>query len=93
MPNIPGFLLSATTPKTIEKYTSNSQGSVVGWEMSPNCMLFNRLGHITPIHNLFLVGHWTNPGGGIASSALSGYIMANYIINEKKGLMIERKIK
>ena len=71
------------TPYTIEKYTANSDGAVSGWEMSPTSIFKNRLDFKTPIENLFLVGHWTNPGGGIASVALSGFILANNILNRK----------
>lgn len=73
----------SATPKTIERYTGNSEGAVVGWELSPDNIFNKRLDHITPVGNLFLVGHWTNPSGGIASAALSGFILSQQLLSKR----------
>jgi len=41
----------------------------------------NRLSHTTPFKNLFLTGHWTNPGPGICAVVSSGWRVANMILN------------
>lgn len=66
-------------PDEIEKFTGNSGGSITGWEMSPTAVFKNRLNHKTPIDNLYLAGHWTNPGCGVLGTAISGNIVSKII--------------
>ncbi|MDD4956776.1 MAG: NAD(P)/FAD-dependent oxidoreductase [Candidatus Omnitrophica bacterium] len=68
-----------SSPSTIEKFTFNTNGSMCGWEMSPQCMHLKRLYNKTPIEGVYLAGHWTNPGGGVAPSATSGWIAAEQV--------------
>lgn len=70
-----------STPKDIEEFTGNSCGSVYGWEMSPKYIMNNRIDNTTPIRNLFLTGHWTNPGCGILGVATSGIKTGKEIIS------------
>ena len=44
---------------------------------------------VTPIVNLFLVGHWTKPGCGIVSVATSGWKLARHILKIKSTLMVK----
>jgi len=60
------------TPRTMERYTRNSAGAIYGWELSPEQVGPSRLGPLTPIEGLQLVGHWTQPGGGIYGVISSG---------------------
>jgi prolycopene isomerase len=69
-----------STPLTLERYTSNFEGAAYGWEQSPNQAGPRRLSPRTPIENLYLTGHWTYPGGGVASVAVSGRIVAQEIL-------------
>ena len=46
-------------------YTNNWQGAMLGWEMSPEQLGSARLANATPVQNLYLVGHWTQPAGGL----------------------------
>lgn len=68
-----------TTPKAIEKWTGNVQGAAYGWTQIPSQSGIYRLQRITPIPNLFLTGHWTSPGGGIAAVVASGELTAEAI--------------
>lgn len=68
-----------TTPKTIEKWTGNLMGAAYGWAQIPNQSGIHRLQRTTPIPNLFLTGHWTSPGGGIAAVVASGELTAEAI--------------
>lgn len=70
------------TPATMKRYTLNSYGSPYGWEQSKHQM-FRRPQSFTPIKNLYLVGHWTNSGGGVVSSLLSSYKLAK-LLEEKE---------
>jgi prolycopene isomerase len=56
----------------MERYTRNTAGAIYGWELSPEQVGPARLGPQTPIEGLQLVGHWTQPGGGIYGVVSSG---------------------
>lgn len=65
-------VLEVATPITLNRYTSNRNGSFIGWEMTPDQMMLNQLSQKTPIPNLFLAGAWTMPAGGVATVLYSG---------------------
>lgn len=68
------------TPRTMERYTRNTAGSIYGWELSPAQVGPGRLSDITPIAGLHLAGHWTRPGGGIYGVVLSGIEAATKVL-------------
>ena len=70
----------ASSPEDIEFFTGNSHGAAFGWEMSPQNILENRLTNNTIIKNLFLVGHWTNPGCGILGVSTSAMITSKMVM-------------
>ena len=85
---IPGLsehivVAEAATPQTLERYTLNYKGAAYGWANSPGQAGKNRLQPVTPIHGLYLAGHWTTPGGGTVTVALSGKTTAEMIIKER----------
>ena len=61
------------------RYTQNWQGAMLGWEMSPDQLGSDRLPIVTPIPNLFLTGHWTQPGGGITPVIVSAQRVASIV--------------
>jgi phytoene dehydrogenase-like protein len=70
-----------TTPKTIERWTGNRWGAAYGWTQIPSQSGIYRLQMTTPIPNLYLTGHWTSPGGGIAGVVASGELTAGTVLN------------
>ncbi len=74
-------VIDAATPKTLHRYTYNSKGAAYGWAVTVDQTWTNRLQHTTPFRNLFLAGHWTNPGPGICAVVSSGWRVANMILN------------
>ena len=74
-------VIDAATPKTLYRYTLNSKGAAYGWAVTTDQTWSNRLSHTTPFKNLFLAGHWTNPGPGICAVVSSGWRVANMILN------------
>ena len=74
-------VIDAATPKTLYRYTLNSKGAAYGWAVTVDQTWSNRLSHTTPFKNLFLAGHWTNPGPGICAVVSSGWRVANMISN------------
>jgi len=69
-----------TTPKTIKQWTGNRWGAAYGWAQIPSQSGIYRLQRITPIQNLYLTGHWTSPGGGIAGVVASGELTAEAVL-------------
>jgi prolycopene isomerase len=70
-----------TTPKTIEQWTGNRWGAAYGWAQTPRQSGIYRLPRTSPIPNLYLTGHWTSPGGGIAGVVASGELTAEAVLN------------
>jgi prolycopene isomerase len=81
-PGLRGHITFAegASPRTMERYTLNLTGAIYGWEVSPEQVGRNRLGHRTPIGGLFLSGHWTQPGGGIYAVLASGLQTAQIVL-------------
>jgi prolycopene isomerase len=68
-----------STPLTIERMTKNRCGAAYGWAQFPRQAGIYRLNRTTPIENLYLTGHWTAPGGGIAAVVASGEITSDLV--------------
>jgi prolycopene isomerase len=68
-----------TTPKTIERWTHNRWGAAYGWAQTPSQSGIYRLQRTTPVQSLYLTGHWTSPGGGIAGVVASGELTATAV--------------
>lgn len=60
------------TPLTNVRYTSNYRGAIYGWDQTVNNSGNVRVGHKTPIKNLYLAGAWTRPGHGYGAVIGSG---------------------
>jgi phytoene desaturase len=75
--HFPGLLrglrfVESATPRTMERYTRNSDGAIYGWELSPSQVGPGRPAIETPLPGLLLAGHWTLPGGGVYGVVHSG---------------------
>ena len=60
------------TPLTNLRYTGNYRGAAYGWDQTLDNSGQSRLGHSTPIENLYLAGAWTRPGHGYGAVIPSG---------------------
>lgn len=81
---IPGFkdkvvVCESASSHTSHRFTLNYQGAMLGWRMSPNQLGFNRPPVESPIPNLYFVGQWTRPGGGITPAIVSARNVARKI--------------
>jgi phytoene dehydrogenase-like protein len=74
--------LSASA-KTSWRFTGNRGGAMLGWEMSPDQLGDGRPGIETPVGGLWLVGHWTRPGGGITPVIVSAVRAAEAITGSR----------
>ncbi len=84
---IPGFsdkvvVCESASSQTSHRFTLNYQGAMLGWRMSPNQLGSNRPSVESPIRNLFFVGQWTRPGGGITPAIVSARKVAGKISGE-----------
>ncbi|MGD8328046.1 MAG: NAD(P)/FAD-dependent oxidoreductase [Acidobacteriota bacterium] len=77
--------LSATA-MTAHKYTLNTAGSMLGWEMSPDQLGNARPGNEASVRGLFLVGQWVRPGGGITPVIISALKAAESIAGRAAGV-------
>jgi phytoene dehydrogenase-like protein len=68
---------------TAYRFTGNFQGAMLGWEMSPDQLGNGRLPVYTPVRNLYLTGHWTQPGRGITPVIISAQRVAQLILSGK----------
>lgn len=73
-------LSTSASPLTIERMTGNRWGAAYGWAQIPRQAGIYRLNRVTPIEGLYLAGHWTAPGGGVAAAMASGQITADVIM-------------
>lgn len=60
------------TPLTNVRYTGHHRGAIYGWDQTVNNSGSVRVGHTTPIKNLFLAGAWSKPGHGYGAVIPSG---------------------
>ncbi|MFN3652892.1 MAG: phytoene desaturase family protein [Armatimonadota bacterium] len=68
------------TPLTLERYTFNTGGAAFGWAHVPEQSGAARPGPETPFRGLFMAGHWTFPGGGVAPAMVSGRLAAEAVL-------------
>ena len=80
-----------STPATLERYTMNSGGSIIGWTYDREktykrgYSVGMRKAVTTPIYNLFQAGHWSIYPGGAPMCILSGKLAADQIIKRNRG--------
>jgi phytoene dehydrogenase-like protein len=67
-------------PEQLAATTGNPDGCAYGWAQTPEQSGIKRLNLKTPIPGLYLAGHWTMPGGGIAGVITSGRLCAEAIL-------------
>jgi len=60
------------TPLTNARYTGHHRGAIYGWDQTVNNSGSTRVGHATPIRNLYLAGAWSRPGHGYGAVIPSG---------------------
>ncbi|MCZ8513160.1 NAD(P)/FAD-dependent oxidoreductase [Paenibacillus filicis] len=78
-----------STPRTNHFYTGNVQGAIYGAQQSVDQCLHRRLPQTTPIEGLFLVGAWTQPGGGYSGVIWSGHNLARQLLLQNKEVVVQ----
>ncbi|MBB6459336.1 FAD-dependent oxidoreductase [Flammeovirga kamogawensis] len=72
------------TAKTIQRFTSNPEGTPYGFAQTPEQAGMGRTPFTSPIKNLYFAGAWTFPGGGFTGAIISGFLCA---------LKVDKKVK
>ena len=77
-------MLDVTSPATYYRYTNNWKGSIQGWDQE-NLFQGNPFKkQLSALDNLYLAGHWVEPGGGVPTAFKSGRDVAQIICNKEK---------
>lgn len=71
---------TSASAQTSHRFTLNTSGAMLGWEMSPAQLGDGRPAIETPIAGLHCVGHWTRPGGGITPVIVSAQQVAQRVL-------------
>lgn len=71
---------SSASAMTSHRFTLNLRGAMLGWEMSPDQLGLDRPAQELGIQDLYCVGHWTQPGGGITPVIVSAQQAAAKIL-------------
>jgi phytoene dehydrogenase-like protein len=75
--------LSASA-QTSHRYTLNHHGAMLGWEMAPDQLGEHRPAIQGPLRDLYFVGHWSQPGGGITPVMISAMQVVKEITRNTK---------
>lgn len=78
--------LDVGTPLSSIRFTMNSGGASAGWTYSfPDLPIASKFGFIrfrTPVRKLYTIGHYSFWPGGVPNSAVSGKIVAGFILKK-----------
>ncbi len=81
------------SPKTIQRYTLNPEGTPYGFAQTPHQSIANRIKQRGVLKGLYYASAWTLPGGGFTGAINSGYRCASDILYaEKKRIRILSKV-
>jgi len=73
-------VMEVGSPATFERYTANTGGSLYGFENTRLMYGEAKIPVTTHLPNLFQVGHWGKPGGGIWNVMSNAYAASKMII-------------
>lgn len=77
-------MFDVATPLTLEHYTGNWRGSVVGWDATTKTFLKPIVKTLPGLRNFWMAGHWMEPGGGVPMAAISGRNVIQLIAKKDK---------
>lgn len=85
-PELKGKLtcIDVATPKTFFHFTSVWKGAFEGWMLTPDNMSYGFKKQVEGLENVYHIGQWTTPGGGVAIAAKDGRDLAQIICHLDK---------
>lgn len=72
------------SPATFERYTGNWQGTYEGWIPTTENMGKQLKKSLPGLGHFYMAGHWTVPGGGVPTAAITGLHVARLICAHEK---------
>lgn len=69
--------IDISTPYTVQRYTGNWHGSFEGFAPTPETMKRRVPKEIPGLANFYMIGQWTEPGGGLPPAGLHGRSLAS----------------
>jgi phytoene dehydrogenase-like protein len=76
-------VIDVSTPATIIRYTNNWKGSFEGFLPTRKSMRTRMIDQTIPsLSNFYMIGQWTNPGGGLPPCAMDGLAIAQRMCKE-----------
>ncbi len=75
-------VIEVGTPHTMERYSSNPQGSIYGYASSASSHSIHRPEARSSVPGLYLAGAWTFPGAGFTGAMHSGHRTAGLVIED-----------
>ncbi|MBD3317297.1 MAG: FAD-dependent oxidoreductase [Chitinivibrionales bacterium] len=73
------------SPNTFVRYTGNTDGALYGFENTYAMYGEAKLPIRTHLKNLYQVGHWGKPGGGVVNVMTNGYTGYHVIMEDMRG--------
>jgi phytoene dehydrogenase-like protein len=64
-------VIDVATPLTFVRYTDAYKGAYMSWLLSPHVKSLKVPRTLKGLNNLFMIGQWTNPPGGLPTALLS----------------------
>lgn len=91
-PDIKGKILKqfSSTPLTVERYTGNTEGAIVGWSFAnPRIPVVHKFRDVaksikTPLRGIYKAGQWSYSPAGVPIAILTGKMAADKIIKKNK---------
>lgn len=77
------------TPHTMQRYSSNPEGSIYGYASSPSAHSIHRPDARSTVPGLYLAGAWTFPGPGFSGTMHSGHRTAGLVLEDAEGRLPE----
>lgn len=80
-PDVTGQIeqVDVATPLTYERFTGNWRGSYEGLLITTKNLTDRPSKKLAGLDNFYMVGHWTQPGGGLPSGVMTGREVAQLI--------------
>lgn len=83
------LFFDVATPITLQRYTGNKNGSMMGQRPGKKNMKAKVASYKTPVKNLYLSGHWADLGGGILI-AMKSAVNTSLIVLQKENKAVFR---
>lgn len=72
-------VIDVANPATFNRYTNNWRGSYEGWLPGPGALMVTIKKELPGLNNLYMIGQWVEPGGGLPNTIRSGRNVAQII--------------